>query len=69
MTIAKQTRVAICPDCEERIEFSQALPKVGLKLACPQCETYLEVVSLNPLRLSWDDGMYDEDWDSNDEDW
>ena len=69
MKVAKQTRVALCPDCEEKIEFSESLPKVGLKLACPQCETYLEVVSLNPLKLSWDDGMYDDDWDSDDEDW
>ncbi len=67
MKIAKQIRVAFCPDCEEKIEFSQTLPNVGLKLACPYCETYLEVVSLNPLKLSWDDGMYDEDFDSGDE--
>ena len=70
MNIAKQTTVAFCPDCDEEIEFTQVRPKLGLKFTCPHCETYLEVVNLNPLTLSWDDGAYEDDdnWDTDD-DW
>ena len=71
MNATKRTMVAFCPDCDEEIDFSQVKPKVGLKFTCPHCETYLEVVNINPLRIGWDDGAYDDDnWDDDaDEDW
>lgn len=70
MKVAKQTKIALCPECSEEIDFSQTSPpKVGLKFPCPNCDTYLEVVSVNPLELSWDDGAYDDDyWDGDEED-
>jgi len=69
MSVAKQTKVAFCPECDEEIDFSQASPKVGLKFACPNCDANLEVVSVNPLKLDWDDEAFDDDWDSGEEDW
>jgi Zn finger protein HypA/HybF involved in hydrogenase expression len=69
MKIAKQMSVAFCPDCDEEIDFSQTTPKVGLKLICPHCETNLEIINVNPLKLDWDDSIFfDDDWD-DDEDW
>ena len=69
MSTTKQIMVALCPDCDEEIDFSQVKPKVGLKFACPHCETNLEVVSVNPLQLEWDDSFFDDDLDGDDGDW
>ncbi len=70
MKITNQATVALCPDCEEEINF-RTLPKQGQKLTCPNCEAYLQVVSVKPLRLDWDDDSeyFDDDWASGDDDW
>ena len=69
MKANKRTTVALCPECDEEIDFSQAKPKVGLKFSCPHCEANLEVISIDPLKLDWDDSDFsDDDWGS-DEDW
>ncbi len=72
MPVTKQKIMALCPDCEEEIRFSSA-PKMGQKITCPHCEAYLEVASLQPLELNWEDDIYaeevyEEGWDA-DEDW
>jgi lysine biosynthesis protein LysW len=67
---AKRTATALCPDCEEEIDLGAA-PKLGQKVICPHCDADLQVVSVKPLRLSWDDSEYEEEeeeWDV-DEDW
>jgi lysine biosynthesis protein LysW len=46
--------------------------RIAQKVTCPNCWAYLEVVSLNPLRLSWDAGEYEEVWDEiidREDDW
>lgn len=48
-----QTKFAICPDCEEEIPVPVPY-KVGKKISCPNCWAYLEIISLKPLKLSWD---------------
>ena len=65
---AKQM-VTLCPDCDEEINFSQVRPKVGLKFTCPHCETNLEVVSVSPLQVDWDDNAFFEDDSDTDSDW
>jgi len=69
MNVAKKTNVALCPDCEEEISFN-VTPKMGQKFSCPNCETPLEVVSLRPLEVDWDDDSdFEQDsWD-DDSDW
>ena len=69
MKVTSKRTIAICPDCEEEIDFSRFTPKVGQKLACPYCETNLQVISVDPLEVDLDDSeFFDDDWDS-DEDW
>lgn len=69
MAITKQTTIALCPDCEEELNFSRTTPKVGLKITCPNCEAPLAVVSVRPLELAWDESdEFEDDWDA-DEDW
>jgi hypothetical protein len=66
MNVAKRTTVALCPDCDEEIDFSQIKPKVGLKFTCPQCDTQLVVISVDPLKLDWDDSdFYEDEWGSD----
>ena len=69
MTGAKQTTVALCPECDEEIDFGQTKPKMGLKFTCPYCEANLEVISVNPLKLDWDDSDFFDDEAGIDEDW
>jgi len=53
MSINTQTILTMCPDCEEQIPVPSP-PQIGQKISCPNCWAYLEVVSLKPLKLSWD---------------
>lgn len=67
----KQTTHALCPDCGQELTMRFEL-KISQKVTCPDCWAYLEVVSLNPLRLSWDTGEYEEVLDDpldRDDDW
>lgn len=67
----KKAVVIPCPDCNEEISLGPA-PAEGQKVTCPNCWAYLEAVSLNPLKLSWDDGDItedqDNDWDDDPDD-
>ncbi len=53
--------VVPCPDCEEDI-YLESTPRKGQKVTCPNCWAYLEVISLDPLKLSWEIVEFEEDW-------
>jgi lysine biosynthesis protein LysW len=48
--------MARCPECDSRIYFGRK-PDTGQIIVCPECETSLEIISANPIRLDW---AYDE---------
>ena len=50
-----------CPDCEHEIRLGANLKKHE-KVTCPNCWAYLEVISLDPLELAWEDAELDADW-------
>lgn len=54
---------AYCPDCDAKIVLNPQ-PKLGDKLNCPDCDTELEVISLEPLELDW---VYDWSWEEDEE--
>jgi lysine biosynthesis protein LysW len=56
MTTPPQPVIARCPECDSRLYFDRP-PDLGQILACPECETSLEVIGTNPIRLDW---AYDE---------
>jgi lysine biosynthesis protein LysW len=75
--------VALCPDCEEGINFGSRV-RIGQRVTCPHCGADLEVIELTPLELDWvyedadweeeedddDDDDSEDDWDDDeDEDW
>ncbi len=45
--------IALCPECECRIDLQAEKTPVGTIISCPECETELEVSSLRPPRLSY----------------
>jgi len=47
-----RTLMTRCPECDSRIYFDRR-PDNGQMLVCPECETSLEVISVNPIRLDW----------------
>jgi lysine biosynthesis protein LysW len=56
MTPQARPLTARCPECDSRIYFDRP-PDIGQILACPECETSLEVIGANPVKLDW---AYDE---------
>ena len=67
----KNSNTASCPDCGKKLRMRFNL-RLAQKVTCPNCWAYLEVVSVNPLRLSWDTGEYEEEWDDRmdrEDDW
>ena len=44
--------MARCPECDSRIYFERR-PDTGQIIVCPECETSLEVIRANPVRLDW----------------
>ncbi len=65
----KQPITVSCPDCDHEIRLGADLKRHD-KVTCPNCWAYLEVISLDPLELAWEDTESDEDWqfDLNGED-
>ncbi|MCA9923633.1 MAG: hypothetical protein KC419_20225 [Anaerolineales bacterium] len=53
---------AICPACGSRLRFRFPL-QLGEFIVCDECDTELEVVRMNPLKLDWafDDPIDDDD--------
>jgi lysine biosynthesis protein LysW len=56
MTTPPRPLIARCPECDSRLYFDRP-PDLGQILPCPECETSLEVIGTNPVRLDW---AYDE---------
>jgi lysine biosynthesis protein LysW len=59
-----------CIECDARI-FIKKHPHLGDEVVCPECGTFLEVVSVSPLKLYWmfeDEGDNDGDYQSNHDD-
>lgn len=58
---------AYCPDCDEKIVLNN--PRIGQKLFCPNCDTEVEVIGIDPLDLDWayDMSYDDDDWDDEEE--
>jgi lysine biosynthesis protein LysW len=62
--------VAICPECEAKIDFSNPVQiQIGERMVCPECDNMeLEVISVKPLALDY--ALDDKDWEDEDwEDW
>ncbi|MFO7661065.1 MAG: hypothetical protein R6X18_00585 [Chloroflexota bacterium] len=57
MTTQPRPLTARCPECDSRLNFDRP-PDLGQLLVCPECETSIEVIGVNPVRLDW---AYDED--------
>ena len=54
---------AECISCGAEIGF-RTQPKMGMLITCPECDSELEVVWLDPVELDWpfdDDDEYEED--------
>ena len=62
----KESKTASCPDCEQEILLDNN-PQKGQKITCPNCWAYLEIVSLDPLKLDWEPIELDEAWLTDDE--
>jgi lysine biosynthesis protein LysW len=73
--------VALCPDCEEGINFGSRV-RIGQRVSCPHCGADLEVVEVSPLELDWayedvawedeeDEDDVEDDWDDDEDedDW
>ena len=54
-----------CPNCDA--EFNIGNPKLGAFVTCRECDTALEIISVNPLEVDFPLDSYDDDWDDEDE--
>jgi len=62
--------IVSCVECDEELEINGS-PRLGQKVACPNCGAALEVASINPLELDWtaeDDGWDDDEFVDDEED-
>lgn len=46
--------MARCLECDSRIYFDRK-PDLGQIIVCPECETSLEVIRINPIQFGWAD--------------
>ena len=67
----------ICLECDDPFDLNYK-PRRGQVITCPMCDSEMEVLSVDPLRLEfyyegdWDDGKDDwddEDLDDDEDDW
>ena len=64
---------ALCPACDEEIRFTGS-PKIGQRVRCTNCDSFADVVDLDPIELAWvsdddsDDDDWGDDWDEEDDD-
>ena len=52
--------MAKCPECGNPIQLGKNV-KLEALITCPECDCWLEVISLNPLELDYVLG--DEEWE------
>ena len=50
-----------CPGCDCDLPLERAVE--GLRVTCPQCGAYLEVIRVSPLELDWAGDERDDDID------
>ena len=58
---------AQCPECDSWVAIPTSV-KLWDTHSCPECDTELQLVSLNPAELDyagWDDDDYDDDDDDD----
>ena len=54
-----------CMECGVRSTFRGQIT-LGVQLTCPECETWMEVISLDPMQVDW---IYEEpEYDDEQED-
>ena len=51
-----------CIECGVRSEYRGKI-KLGVRLTCPECQTWMQVVSLDPIEVDWfyDEPQYDDE--------
>jgi lysine biosynthesis protein LysW len=52
-----------CPECDTEIQMSKNI-REGSSITCKSCGAYLQVISLYPFELDWED--IDDDIDNDD---
>ncbi|MBN1287655.1 MAG: hypothetical protein JXB47_19795 [Anaerolineae bacterium] len=64
--MARQKQRARCPECDAWVNVKDSV-ELGDIVTCPECETRLEIVGLNPLELDYADDWEDDDYDDDDD--
>lgn len=62
---------AYCPNCDAAVIKDN--PRVGAMITCRECETELEIISINPFEVDFpfdygDEDEWDESWEEDEED-
>ena len=63
---------AYCPNCDAAVIKDN--PRVGAMITCRECDTELEIISINPFEVDFpfdygdDEEEWDESWEENEED-
>lgn len=61
--------MALCPECEARLDLDEGQVDEGAVVSCPDCGSDFEIVNAHPLELNpVDEDDDDEDFDADDED-
>lgn len=68
MDIRTRTAVAPCPGCGRPVNLGSR-PRVGQRLACPNCGDYLEIINMEPLELDWAFDDFEPDLEPDEEEW
>jgi hypothetical protein len=60
-TVVREATIE-CIECGVRSTFKGQIT-LGVKITCPECETWMEVVSLDPVQVDWiyDEPAYDDE--------
>jgi alpha-aminoadipate carrier protein LysW len=56
---------AFCPNCDGEIRLGPQ-PRIGQRVTCPDCDTELEIIELDPPELDW---IYEGPGEGKEEDW
>lgn len=57
-----------CPECEADVQVANGKADLHDLIDCLECNTELEIVSLDPLELDYYEEEYEEDFDDEDDD-
>jgi lysine biosynthesis protein LysW len=67
-TINVREAVIECMDCGVKSVLTGRI-ELGQEIACPECGTWMEVVSLDPVQVDWVYDELDDDQEDAQEDW